>query len=293
MKHLNYSLKCLINRNRDGSFGTRSEREKVLDMAMSQLVKAGFNQLYDVREIKSKHIDKLVEIWKSQNLSSGTMKNRMSYLRWLAEKIGKQNIVKRSNSSYNIDERKYVVNHTNKAKKLSTSDLDVLESKFLKYSLRLQQEFGLRREESMKFQVSFADRESEIVLKASWTKGGRARTIPVRTESQRELLNEIHAFCRLNHTKSLIPREKTYYQQLKAYEYATAKNGLYKNHGLRHQYAQERYKELTGWDCPKCGGKRSRELSERQKQVDLNARLTVSRELGHNREEITAVYLGR
>lgn len=292
MRDLVYSVKTILNHNRDGSFGTQAEREKVLKMAMEELSHSQF-KIHDCSQLKGKHIRFLVEDWIDQGLSTGTLKNRMSHLRWLAEKIGNPRIVERSNSSYNIDNRKYVDNAVNKAKKLSTSDLDALESKFLKYSLRLQQEFGLRREESMKFQVGFADRESEIVLKASWTKGGRARTIPVRTESQRELLNEIHAFCRLNHTKSLIPRDKTYYQQLKTYEYATAKYGLHKNHGLRHSYAQELYKELTGWDCPKCGGKRSRELSESEKQVDLKARLTISRELGHNREEITAVYLGR
>lgn len=292
MRDLVYSVKTILNHNRDGSFGTQAEREKVLKMAMEELSHSQF-KIHDCSQLKGKHIRFLVEDWIDQGLSTGTLKNRMSHLRWLAEKIGNPRIVERSNSSYNIDNRKYVDNAVNKAKKLSTSDLERLDSQFLKYSLRLQQEFGLRREESMKFQVSFADRESEIVLKASWTKGGRARTIPVRTESQRELLNEIHAFCRLNHTKSLIPQHKTYYQQLKAYEYATAKHGLYENHGLRHQYAQERYKELTGWDCPKCGGKRSRELSESEKQVDLKARLTISQELGHNREEITAVYLGR
>lgn len=293
MKNIVYSLEKLIKRNRDGSFGTQAEREKALKMAMEQLVDAGFNKLNDVQDLKTRHIKKLVDIWQNQGVSPGTIKNRMSYLRWLAEKIGKQNIVERSNSSYDIDNRKYVDNHTNKAKKLSESDLGALNDEFIKYSLRLQQEFGLRREESMKFQPKFADRETEIVLKDSWTKGGRARAIPIRTESQRELLNQIHAFCRLNHTKSLIPRERTYYQQLKSYEYYTASVGLHKNHGLRHEYAQQRYRELTGWECPKCGGKRSRMLSENEKQIDLTARLQISQELGHNREEITAVYLGR
>jgi integrase len=52
-------------------------------------------------------------------------------------------------------------------------------------SLELQQAFGLRREEAMNFQPSFADRGDHIMLKASWTKGGKERIIPVRTEAQR------------------------------------------------------------------------------------------------------------
>jgi len=40
------------------------------------------------------------------------------------------------------------------------------------------------------------------------------------------------------------------------------------------------------------GGKRPSELNPREQAIDLKARLIVSRELGHNREEITRVYLG-
>ena len=85
----------------------------------------------------------------------------------------------------------------------------------------------------------------------------------------------------------------TYSQQLKAYEYQTEKVGLDKNHGLRHQYAQDRYLELTGRECPKNGGLTSRQLSPEDRKIDYESRLQISEELGHSREAITAVYLGR
>ena len=64
-------------------------------------------------------------------------------------------------------------------------------------------------------------------------------------------------------------------------------------HGHRHQYAQERYRELTGWDAPAAGGPASRTLTPAQKEIDRAARLTISEELGHEREQVTAVYLSR
>lgn len=292
MKDLVLSLTNLCKHNKEGSFATHQNRQERLKQAMQTLDSLGF-KLASVRQLRSKHIIALVEHWKSSGLSAGTIKNRMSDLRWLASKINKQNIVERSNSSYDIENRRYVDNHSNKAKNLSTLELERLNNKFLKLSIRLQSEFGLRREESIKFQPKFADRETKIVLKASWCKGGREREIPITKQSQRELLNEIHEFCRRNNSKSLIPSEKKYIQQLKTYEYAMEKNGFLKNHGYRHAYAQQRYLELTGRDCPKCGGKTSKMLSEGEKQEDLEARLQISQELGHNREEITAVYLGR
>jgi hypothetical protein len=41
------------------------------------------------------------------------------------------------------------------------------------------------------------------------------------------------------------------------------------------------------------GGPKSKELSPEQKAIDREARMAVNAELGHAREEITAVYLGR
>ena len=81
-------------------------------------------------------------------------------------------------------------------------------------SLEMQQAFGLRREEAIKFQPSFADRGDHIVLKASWTKGGKTREIPVRTEAQRTILDRVLQFTG---TGSLIPSSRNYRQQLRIY----------------------------------------------------------------------------
>ncbi len=64
-------------------------------------------------------------------------------------------------------------------------------------------------------------------------------------------------------------------------------------HGLRHAYAPQRYQELTGWPSPHAGGPAREQLTEAQRQSDRQARLIISGELGHQREQITAVYLGR
>jgi hypothetical protein len=92
---------------------------------------------------------------------------------------------------------------------------------------------------------------------------------------------------------SLIPANRNYVQQLRVYEGHTSRAGLSKLHGLRHAYAQQRYQELTGLPCPAAGGPVSTQLTAPQKQIDTAARLTISRELGHEREQITAAYLGR
>lgn len=142
----------------------------------------------------------------------------------------------------------------------------------------------------MKFQPSYADKGNHIKLKASWTKGGKPRTIPVRTEIQREVLNRARGLTGFG---SLIPSHRSYVHQLRVYEGNTLRAGLSQLHGLRHAYAQERYEELTGWKCPATGGPGSKSLTPEQRELDREVRLTISLELGHEREQVTAAYLGR
>jgi integrase len=157
-------------------------------------------------------------------------------------------------------------------------------------SLELQQAFGLRREESIKFMPSYADQGDHIALKPSWTKGGKARTLPIRTPEQREVLDRAH---RLAGKGSLIPSSRDYRQQVRIYDGHSLRAGLSKMHGLRHAYAQQRYEELTGWKSPISGGPSSKSLTREQQDQDHQARLVISREMGHEREQITSVYLGR
>ncbi len=84
-----------------------------------------------------------------------------------------------------------------------------------------------------------------------------------------------------------------YVEQLKRFETQCNKVGIHHVHGLRHHYAQERYRELTGWECPANGGPKSKALTPEQKLIDREARLTISGELGHEREQVTAQYVGR
>jgi len=114
--------------------------------------------------------------------------------------------------------------------------------------------------------------------------------VPILTLEQRTVLDRAR---RLAGTGSLIHPQKSYIQQLRTYELHTTQAVLSKLHGLRHAYAQTRYQQRTGWACPTAGGPVSTMLSADQLKQDHQARLTVSLELGHVREQNSAVYLGR
>jgi len=288
MQALNYELKRLCARNRDGSFATQADRERILTLIANQLREMCFVNM-QAQSLKPKHVEKLVERWTAEGLSTGTVKNRLTELRWWAEKIGKANVVAKGNDVYGIADRSYVTD-VSKARGLTSGDLAKITDPYTRASLQLQAAFGLRREESLKIQPGWADRGDTLVLKDSWTKGGRSREIPIRTAEQRRALDEAKGVAGRG---SLIPADRSYVQQLRRFEYQCDRAGIHRVHGHRHQYAQERYRELTGWSAPAAGGPRSKELTREQKLIDRDARLTISRELGHEREQVTAIYCGR
>ncbi len=289
MRDLNYDLKQLCRRNRDGSYATQADREHILDLIADQLHEKGFRHM-DAHSLKPKHVEQLVERWLAENLSPGTMKNRMTALRWWAEKIGKENVVARTNAAYAIPDRVYVTN-VSKATELDFGKVEQIRDVFIQLSLRLQAEFGLRREESIKIVPKWADRGNCLVLKDSWTKGGRQREIPIRIIQQRQLIDEAKELAK---GKSLVaPGYATYRDYLQHFRAESARVGIHAFHGHRHFYAQARYKELTGSECPARGGPTSKQFTAKRKAIDREAREVISHEMGHNREAITAVYLGQ
>ena len=288
MRRLNHQLKTLCKNNREGSYGTQVQKERDLTLIANQLHELGYRGM-NSPSLKPKHVEALVGHWLEKEVTTGTIKNRMSAVRWWARKVNRQNVVARSNDHYGIPNRIFVTN-TSKAKSVIEVDLAKVRDEHVRMSLELQQAFGLRREESIKFIPSYADQGDRLTLKRSWTKGGKARVIPIRTEEQREVLNRAH---RLAGKGSLIPSSRNYVQQVRIYDGHTIRAGLSKMHGLRHAYAQQRYEELTGWKSPAAGGPISKALTAGQREKDHQVRLVISREMGHERRQVVSVYLGR
>ena len=48
--------------------------------------------------------------WQAESLSVGTIKNRMTVLRWWAQKVDRQNVIARQNDHYGIPEYEAVCN---------------------------------------------------------------------------------------------------------------------------------------------------------------------------------------
>lgn len=288
MRDLNYQLKQLGRNNRDGSFATQAKRAWLLSQIASQLHQLGFRGM-SARSLKPKHVQALVRHWHAQELAIGTIKNRLCAIRWWARKVNRESVVAKANDFYGVGARQ-LVGRVSKARDLPDEALGRITDPYVRLSLELQRAFGLRREEAIKFRPAYADRGDHLLLKASWTKGGKAREIPIRNAAQREVIERIR---NLVGNGSLIPADRSFIEQLRLYVRQTMNAGLSKMHGLRHAYAQQRYLELTGRPSPVAGGPKIRTLSADEKKVDTRVREIISRELGHERPEIVSIYCGK
>ena len=286
MRDLNYDLKRLQAAHDDGSHGTRMARSYALAQMANTLHDLGFKGLR-ATGLRRKHAVALVREWQRQGRSVGTMKNRTAHLRWWAQRIGRPAVVP-SNGTLGIANRVYVTNE-DRSVVLDPDKLALVKDEYVAMALRMEAEFGLRREEALKFTPARDDRGDRIWLKGSTTKGGRPREVPVRNESQRRLLDEAR---RLAGGGALIPPDRKYKQQLKVYENRTREAGLYRMHGLRHRYAQTRYEEIAGWKPPAAGGPSRRALTGARRRIDAATRRTIARELGHDRTVVVGVYIG-
>jgi integrase len=164
--------------------------------------------------------------------------------------------------------------------------------RFVGAQLATSREFGLRVKEAVMFQPFRAVSEDGASITLLWgTKGGRVRVVPIDTDAKRaalELARRVAVSdqgCLGDPQRSLQQNLTRFYHVLK--HFGITKRGLgVTAHGLRHQYANDRYEDFAGAPSPVRGG----DIVNRQ--VDRDSRLRVAAELGHARENITSAYLG-
>jgi site-specific recombinase XerC len=184
---LQRSIYQVLKHSRSGSYATQADRQSILSRFAVDSVSLGYG-LRDIYGLKQKHILPVVDCWRKKNLSSSTMKNRMAALRFLCEKINKANIVP-TNKQMNISARCYKPT-VNRA--IHQPDFSKIHDPYIKISLELQRVFGLRREEALKIKPYMADKGDKLELLPTWCKGGRGRTVPIRTEEQRYWLDQAY-----------------------------------------------------------------------------------------------------
>jgi len=269
----------------------------------------------NVNELSNKHALHLMRHWKKMDLSSATIELKLSILRRFLTFIGKGHLVPTrvklktwlQQNGIEPPPARTTVATVSKAWEEKGIDLEQLLPQLEKIcpitaiQLEIQAAFGLRMRESLRLDPSAADL-GNVLLVVHGTKGGLPRTVPfdadpAMREWQRDVLERAKLMAEKN-TKGLLARPGyTLDQNVNHFYYVVRRVGITKRdlgvtaHGLRHQYAARRYKHFSGLDVP-ISAAAPQQINEEVREADRQARRTVSRELGHLREDVPQAYVG-
>ncbi|WP_373975511.1 integrase domain-containing protein [Chitinibacter sp. SCUT-21] len=281
------------------SHKTKEIREQTIVQAYRQLKQDGF-AIKDIRNIKPKHINHLIGVWQKNNLSVATMHSRLSILRVFCEWLGKSGMIPpaakllpehQAKRSYVAEKDKSWTAHEIDPEQLirQIQQFDL----YVAMQLEVIQAFGLRRKEAICFKPWQVETpEGDAIRIYSGTKGGRPRMIPIDTPQKRAVIEAAKAFVPHKQAHIADP-DKTLKQNIARFGYVMLRFGITKEasgataHGLRHQYANDRFEEFTGNTTPVRGG------DGRVDEAINEARYRVSEELGHSRIKITNSYYGK
>ena len=287
----------LVSRNKEGAFGTHRDRQVNLKAIATELRKDF--KLAKLENLKLKHINHLVEKWTKEEKSISTIKNRVSQLRWVAEKMGKQNMIPHKNSDLGIKDRRHDYNSDRAWTPSQEFKANLTKGSAL--HVDLMREFGMRFREAATFRPNENVHQNKIDV-INGTKGGRDREVPIINERQRDLIDRVKEYVDSKRQDSLIPQGMSFKKWEDSVRNEQAQQGMTKDgvgtpHGLRHAYAQQRYEQLTGWKPPAYLSDANRadlraSFDQADKNADIEARRQISAELGHGRVDVVSNYVG-
>ena len=138
MKELNFDLMNLTRHSGEGSFATRACRARGLQQLAEELHGLGY-KMKSAKNLAPKHVDALVASWKAAEISDATIRNRLGWLRWWAEKVGKNGLLPSGNEAFGLAERTRFTG--NRAKRADEETLAKVGSERVRLALKLEAAF--------------------------------------------------------------------------------------------------------------------------------------------------------
>lgn len=288
-----------MHRDKATSSATKKARAYIAHMAVNDLRDAG-HPVKNLLNLGDRHVRTILTVWSGQGLSASTLASRISILRWLTTALGKRGLV-RDPVDYGFaaedvhrpqvatEDKSWTTRGTDPATKLEEV---AQEDPWVGIQLEMSRAFGLRVTEAILIKPRSAHVGDTLRVEEG-TKGGRTRIVPVRTDEQRAVLERAKAMSDRSARGNLVPPRRTPAQARQHLYYVCRRHGITKGqlgitvHGLRHQYANDLYEDVSGTASTVRGG--SQILDRAAEEAALRS---VTNELGHARLGVTATYLG-
>lgn len=283
-----------------GSYGTQARYESSC-LDFSRYCAEAF-KLQNLKNIQDKHVASYVEHRQQEGISPKTIKNDLSAIRYMHGQINgaRHELSGNKELKEKLDIRLEVTPTLTGDRSWDKKEYqNALEhaGERIRNALQVAREMGLRVSEvacMRRHQAVEALKTGEYHV-GNEAKGGRPRTVPIN-ERAREVLQRL-----VNHTKpgervfvdrgkkAHLVRQEFERELMKLRNKIETQEGQQKRngkkltwHGVRFTYSQERFKELV-----------DRYLQQGYTVLDAEqkAKEILTRELGHNRTDVLAIYL--
>lgn len=289
LMHLYLNLKAQLDRihrhARQGAYATRA-RYYCAMLVFLKFLAVAF-RMEKLANMSGIHLAAYIEWRQECGISPATIKSELCAIRYYHDQMPAHRHPIPSNNalSINLEQRRFgTVDCSWTADQLDAFVAlarDKGEEDYARLFI-LAYELGLRIHESFRIDratAAEAIRSGELVVKG---KGGKIRSVPLTRKSRIVFIDKL-AETALGE-KLFVPRDRPTHLEILALQqfiirYRDEVQGNYclmplTYHGLRHAYAANRYRELK-----KAG------------RSDFEAHLVISRLLGHERADITDIYL--
>ena len=280
-KNLLAQLEKVVRHTRQGSFKTRDRYTAACKRFCRFL--AEVYKLEKLANVAPKHILAYTEFLQEKGLSASTIKTDLTAIRFYHDQMPNTKHVLPDNSELNLARRKFG------GVDRSWSSLEF--NRFLALCLSKNRHdyaciaclgyyAGLRIEECFRIDTAKAEKAIQTNILNVKGKNGKVRDVPIQESIKIE-------FAKMLETKPrgqklfVAPDEKTHLAIKKLQNFINYHRKCFTGnnltfHGLRHTYAQNKYAEF-----------KNKGLS------DFEARKKVSELIGHNRDDVTRIYLSK
>lgn len=276
-------LKKLTRHNRQGSYKTRERYEEAMKRFCQFLVQE--YRLEKLENISPKHIHAYVTYMKQNGRKPATIKTELAAIRFWHDKLSRPRFTLPENSELSLERRQFgKVNRTWETAEFNKflgvcwnhGREDYLAIAYLARhaGLRIHEAFRLDR-----VAAEHAIKSMQLTVKG---KGGKVRTVPI-VDGVCAALKPILSQTERGHKLFVSGDSQTDTEIERMQQFVIRHRGEFQSgertyplhiHGLRHTFAQEKYLNLVA-----------------SGHTEMAAKLEVSRLLGHNRPEVTNIYL--
>ena len=283
------------------SFSSRESLSDRFDQFVSFAKENGISRL---EQVKKETVLEYAETLKNGDLSASTQQNYLSAVNVIMSQARGDDAVRVTGREADLAQRSGVAQDFKGI--AERGDL----SERTQSIVDLARDFGLRFEEASKLDANSALKQAQngSIIVENGTKGGQAREVPITSEKQLETLQ--NASKVQGNDRSMIESSKTYAEHQRE-SYKETSNF----HAERHAYANDRYSQLmkdklgidikspilsdkpegqswASYVADKASEQGIGITPEMARDFDREARLELSEELGHHREDVVSAYIG-